>query len=646
MALLSASNLQKSFGEDAVLSGVSFEVQENDRIGLVGVNGSGKTTLFKLLTGEYSPDGGEIYQAKNCTLGYMEQHVCRDLDRSAYAEVLTVFSSLLQEERELEEIAQALQGAPRDRDALIERQTRLNDHFVAEGGLTCRARARSALLGLGFTDEQMAQPIGVLSGGQKAKLQLAKMLLCGANLLLLDEPTNHLDIPSVEWLEDFLRAYHGAYLVISHDRYFLDRVTSRTFELEHSRLTIYKGNYSAHLALKAENRLAAQRRYDNTQREITRLEGVVAQQRQWNREKNIRTAESKLKVIERLKSTLERPEDDPDSIRFQFHISQRGGDDVLSVKDLALSFEGRTVFHNANLNLRRGERVFLIGANGCGKTSLFKTLLGVYRPDAGSVRFGTGIDVGYYDQLQQGLDPKKTVLDEIWDAYPEMTLTEVRNALAVFLFRGQDVEKPVSALSGGERARVLLLRLMLSKVNFLLLDEPTNHLDIASSEALEEALRHYEGTLLIVSHDRYLINKIADRLYVLTEDGTQEYLGNYDTYLEKRRDLPAAQQAEKPEPRVNEYKKKKERESELRRMRTALRRLEEEIAENESEQAQTQARLQDPEVSGDYQAALDLSQQLEALRAACEERYARWEALSEELERAQEQNEAPPAEKG
>ncbi len=634
MALLSASNLNKSFGTDMIFQGVSFELQSNDRVGLVGVNGSGKTTLFKLLTGELSADSGEIYQAKDCILGYMEQHVCRDLDRSAYAEVLTVFSELLQEERELEYLSQMLQGSPNDRDALIERQALLNDHFVASGGLTCRARARSALLGLGFSDEQMAQPIGVLSGGQKAKLQLAKMLLCGANLLLLDEPTNHLDITSVEWLEDFLRAYNGAFIVISHDRYFLDRVTSRTFELEHARLTVYKGNYSTHLTLKEENRLAAQRKYENTKREITRLEGVVAQQRQWNREKNIRTAESKLKVIERLENTLERPEDDPESIRFQFGISQRGGNDVLDVKNLALSFDGNPLFRNVNMSIRRGERIFLIGANGCGKTSLFKALLGTYTPDEGCVRFGTGIDIGYYDQIQQGLDPEKTVLDEIWDSYPRMTQTEVRNALAIFLFRGEDVYKPVSALSGGERARVLLLRLMLSKVNFLLLDEPTNHLDIASSEALEDALQHYEGTLLVVSHDRYLINKIADRVYVLTKDGTQEYLGNYDYYLEKKKEVFSAE-PKKEAPKVNEYKLKKERESELRRLRSALRRLEEDIAQQEASICDIEQQLQDPEIAGNYESVLELSSTLDTLRTSCETLYAQWEELSEKIESAE-----------
>lgn len=634
MALFSASNLQKSFGTDMIFSGASFEIQEGDHIGLVGVNGSGKTTLFRVLTGDLPSDGGEIYQASSAVIGYMEQHVCRDLEKSAYSEVLTVFAPLLAMERELEEINHRLQAKAGNLDELIDRQALLTEQFEREGGLTCRARARSALLGLGFDDAQMAQPIGVLSGGQKAKLQLAKMLLSGANLLLLDEPTNHLDIASVEWLEDFLRAYHGAFLVISHDRYFLDRITQRTFEMENGHLTTYKGNYTSFLAQKEETRLAMQRKYDNTKREITRLEGVVAQQRQWNREKNIRTAESKLKVIERLESTLERPEDSPEALRFDFSIRQRGGNDVLITDELGLAFGEKRLFSNVNLHIRRGERVFLIGPNGCGKTSFFKTILGIYQPTEGEIRFGAGIDVGYYDQIQANLNLDKTVIDEIWDAYPRMTQTEVRNALAVFLFRGEDVFKPVSALSGGERARVLLLRLMLSQDNFLLLDEPTNHLDITSCEALEDALQSYEGTLFIVSHDRYLINKIADKVYSFEEDGVSCTLGGYDAYLEaahaRKPAVQAAVQAESS--RAVEYRVRKEQQAALRKSKAALRRIETEIEETEALIASLEEQLGDPEIVSDYEAVARLSHELEEARAKSEEQLSRWTELSEQVE--------------
>ena len=636
MALLSTSQLTKSFGTDVIFSGVSFEIQKNDRVGLVGINGSGKTTLFKVLMDEYSADSGEIYKARDCVIGYMEQHVCRDLHRSAYHEVLTVFSHLSAMEERLDTINKALQGRPENPQALLEEQFRLNEQFDREGGLTYKSRARSTLLGLGFTDEQMGAPIGVLSGGQKAKLQLAKMLLSGANLLLLDEPTNHLDIPSVEWLENFLSGYSGAYLVISHDRFFLDHVTNRTFEMEYGRLTPYKGNYSTYLTLKEEGQLTAQRVYENTTREIKRLQAMIEQQKRFNQERNYRTIASKMKSIERLQKTLVRPTAAPDSIHFSFGASQRGGNDVLMAENLSLAFDGKPLFENVNLSISRQERVFLLGPNGCGKTSLLKILLRQYQPQSGNVRFGAGIDVGYYDQLQTSLTGQNegTVIDAIWNLHPQMTETQVRSALAVFLFKGEDVFKPVAALSGGERARVLLLRLMLSKANFLLLDEPTNHLDIDSCEALEDALFHYDGTLLIVSHDRYLINKLADRIYYLEDGGITEYLGNYDDFLQARREKEEAarQNEEKAAPKINLYKQRKEQEAELRRMRTAVRKTEERIEETDEAMAACAQALQEPDTAADFEKAMELSARMEELRRENDRLMAEWEALSAQLE--------------
>ncbi len=633
MAILTVHNIAQSFGEETILKQVTFEMQKGEHIGLVGVNGSGKTTLFKVLTGEYTPDTGSVVYAKETILGYMEQHVCRDFEKTAFEEVMTVFSSLLSIEQQLDKLSRQLSGSPPETEMhrLIAKQTELNDRFVAEGGLTCRSRARSALMGLGFSEAQLENKVGVLSGGQKAKLQLAKMLLGGANLLLLDEPTNHLDILSVEWLEEFLKNYTGSYIVISHDRYFLDKVTSRTLEMEGKTLTSYKGNYSTYLKLRAEKRLSMERVYENTQKEIGRLEGIIEQQRRWNQERNYVTIASKQKAIDRLEATLEKPEAEPDSIKFRFKASRRSGNDVLTAENLSLSFDGgEPLFQHVDLEIKRGEKIFLIGPNGCGKTSLFKILLEQYRPNTGFVRLGAGIDLGYYEQSQLSLHDEKTVIDEIWDLHPQMTQTEVRSALAVFLFRGEDVFKPIGGLSGGERARVLLLKLMLSKANFLLLDEPTNHLDIGSCEALEDALSGYDGTLFVVSHDRYLINKLADKVYALGKDGARLYLGNYDAYLEKR-EAEEEQKAAAPQ-KVNLYRLRKEHEAGVRKKRSALARLEKEIEENDLARQALEEHLQDPGIASDYEAISETSEKITRLQEASDSLLQEWTSLSEELE--------------
>lgn len=638
MGLLNVGNLEKSFGTQIILSGVSFEIEENDRIGLVGSNGSGKTTLLKLLTGNLRLDSGTVSVAGKTKLGYMEQHVCRDLERSAFDEVLTAFSPLLEQERELEEIDRALSVTTSDgkqTDALVERQTALNDRYVSDGGLTFRSRSHSALLGLGFTEEQIKTPVGCLSGGQRAKLQLAKLLLGKANLLLLDEPTNHLDLDSVEWLEDFLRSSSAAYVVISHDRYFLDRVTNRTFELKNHRLNLYKGNYSSYLDQKENRDIAAKRQYENTQKEIGRLEGIVEQQRRWNQERNYKTIANKQKMIGRLESTLERPDAPEKLMRFGFGIRTQSGNDVLSAENLALSYGEKPLFQNVSLQIHRGERVFLLGPNGCGKTSLFKVLLGILSPDRGLFRMGTGVETGYYDQLQTGLCPEKQVIDEIWDYYPRMTETEVRSALAVFLFQGDDVFKQVSALSGGERARVLLLRLMLSRDNFLLLDEPTNHLDIPACEALESALNDYEGTLLIISHDRYFISKIADRIYSLGPEGMTACGESYGEYLEKRQSEKAASAPASFSHTENSYKLRKQREAAERKEKSAIQKLEGRISDHEKEIGELEARLASPEIATDYQAAMEITEQMEELKQQNEALLEKWSILSQKYESAE-----------
>ncbi len=638
MAILTVNNIKKMFGTDVIIQDITFEVQKGDRIGLVGINGSGKTTLFKVLNGEYTADEGTFTPARETSIGYMEQHVCRDMEKPAFDEVMTVFAPLLKMEAEIEVLTTKISEMPENLNELIEKQAELNDRFIADGGLTCRNRAKSTLIGLGFAPEQIYAPIGVLSGGQKAKIQLAKMLLGESNLLLLDEPTNHLDIPSVEWLEDFLKNYNGSYIVISHDRYFLDAVTNRTFEIENTHLTEYKGNYTKYLQLKEENRLAMQRVYDNTQREIKRIEGIIEQQKRFNQERNYVTIASKQKSIDRLQATLEKPEDDPDTIKFQFKASQRGGNDVLEAEELALSFGDHRLFKNVNLDIKRGEKVFLIGPNGCGKTSLLKVLLHIYKQTFGDFRFGANIDIGYYDQAQGNLDESKTVIDEIWDLHPYMTQTQVRSALAVFLFKGEDVYKPVKGLSGGERARVLLLKLMLSKANLLILDEPTNHLDIGSCEALENALLGYDGTLFVVSHDRYLINKLADKIYYLTPSGTTLYLGNYDAYLEARQKqeaVKAAAEAEKENavPKANTvYKQKKERASEIRKRRAALSKCEREIEAAEAEIDTLNEQLSDPETASDYEKMMEITNKITEQKALADSLMNDWTELTLWLE--------------
>lgn len=635
MAIITVCNLSMEFGEQLLFDNMNFEIQQGDRIGLIGVNGCGKTTLFKLLTGEYYPVSGSIIINKNVTVGYMEQHVCRNLDRSAYDEVLTVFSELMKIENELEELNSAITDGRGGLEESVERQAFLHDEFTRLGGLTYRSKARSALLGLGFDDEHMKLPISSLSGGQRAKLQLAKLLLCGADLLLLDEPTNHLDTSASEWLESYLTESKFSYMVISHDRYFLDKTTNRTFEIENRKMTQYKGNYTAYLPQKEERNLSMQRAYDNTVKEINRLESIVEQQRRWNREKNIKTAESKMKVIKRLENNLEKPENSPDAIHFDMEIKNRSGDDVLDVKKLSFSFGEQMLFENVNMEIHRGEKIFLLGPNGCGKTSLIKTLLGKYKAKSGTIHFGEGVKTGYYDQIQTGMDSEKNVFEELSDRFPAMTNTEIRNTLARFLFKNDDVFKPLSTLSGGERARVLLTELMLTKANFLLLDEPTNHLDINSCAELQKALEEYEGTLLIVSHDRYLINALADKIFYLTPQGINEFEGSYEDFLEKERPFEKISEdknkAGKTE-KNNGYKNKKEQDARRRKDKARLNKLESEIADSEERLSLLNEALSDPDNMADYEKLLKITDDISAAETALELLYEEWEEISERNE--------------
>lgn len=638
MIVLSGNDISVSFGGETLFHDVNFRLEENSRAGLVGVNGCGKTTLMHVINGRQEAETGGISKAAGIKLGCMEQYVIRDDNITLYDEVLEIFRPLIDAENELADIAVAIDTGDHSEQTLS-RQMQLQERFERDGGLTYKSMTCSALIGLGFSEEDFGKPISVMSGGQKSKAQLAKLLLSGSNILLLDEPTNHLDITACEWLEKFLTEYKGAYIVISHDRYFLDKVTNTTFEMENKTLHEYKGNYTRYLDLKAEAREAQQRVYDRTVKEINRIEGIVEQQKRWGQEHNFITAASKQKQADRLKETLEKPEELPEAIKFSFRAKDGGANDVLIAKNLSKSFDGVTVFRNAGLDIKRNTTTFILGENGCGKTTLLKILMGQYQPDNGEFKLGNNIQCGYYDQAQTDLDPSKTVLDEVWDKYPGMTQTEVRSALAQFLFKGEDVFKNVGKLSGGEKARVSLLKLMLSKANMLLLDEPTNHLDIHSREALENALANYGGTLLIVSHDRYLINKLADRIVWLDKNGTVNIDGNYDRYIELK---AAKEQAEQTnlavqakavtEAKKNDYKERKERESTLRKLNGALKRCEQAIEDVEAKTAELAQQMSQPEIATDYEKTSKLAEEIASLKEKEEALTAEWMELSEQIE--------------
>ena len=628
MVILSCESLGKSFGTDLLFDKVSFHINNNDKIGLVGANGTGKSTLFKLLSSELVPDSGQVHFSKDSRLGYMSQHVGLDETHSIYAEVLSVFDYFKDMEHELSDLHDLVEQGHHE---YIDKQLMLTEKYENLGGLTYKSRTKSALLRLGFKEDDMEKPLCMLSGGERSKISLARLLLSDAKLLLLDEPTNHLDIDSILWLEEFLQGYGGAYIIISHDRYFLDRVTKRTFELEYNKLTVYNSNYSGHLDKKEENKRVLEHQYKSDIKEIKRIEAIIEQQRRWNREKNIKTAESKQKQVDKLVNELVVPDSDLDTLNFKFNVPFCPTNDILLAHNLSKSFENRKLFDVEKIHITKGERVFLLGANGCGKTTLFKILIKELRPDSGTITFGTSVLHGYYDQRLSGLNLNKTALDQLWDNFPHMTQTQIRTALAIFLFKGDSVFKPINALSGGERARIALLTLMLSKANFLLLDEPTNHLDIPSREALEEALKSYDGTLFIISHDRYFINKMADRVLYLSESGISEYLGNYDFYTEHSKSSVNqsnfSEGIKKTAVKTNDYKLKKEAESTLRKKAGLQKRLEENIEAKEKEIAALNEQLLLPDISCDYNKITEITKQLDDENKQLEKLYEEWEEV-------------------
>ncbi len=626
MSLLTAQNLTFGFLDGVLFTGAAFKVEENDKIGLIGCNGCGKTSLFKLIIGEYSPSEGGIVRGKDVRIGYMEQYLECDDNQTLYNEALTVFNDVAKMEEELEAINEKL--LTESSIELIEKQVKLTEEIERRDGLVYRAKTKSALIGLGFSEKDLGLKVNSLSGGQRSKLSLCKLLLSNTNLLLLDEPTNNLDIDAVNWLEDFLIKYKGAVIVVSHDRYFLDKITTATMEISHKKLTLTSGNYTVFQKLKAERELTIEREYEKTITEIKRIEGIIEQQKRFNQARNYITIASKEKQIERLKETLVVPDKALKTVHFSFKTDVRTGDEVVTVKDLSKSFPDKKLFSNFNLSVFREDRVFLLGPNGCGKSTFLKILNKEAAQDCGTFRFGSNVKIGYFDQNIDKLHSDKTVLDEVWDMYRYLTETEIRSALAMFLFCGEDVFKKVSLLSGGERAKISLLKIMLSKPNFLILDEPTNHLDITSREVLENALLDFDGTMLVVSHDRYFINKLANKTVYLTHDGAVNIDGNYDDYLLFRESSAVNEvKAAEKKPVVNDYKLRKEKASNERKRKTRISKLEIEIEETENIILLLEEEISTPEISANYEKLLEYTNNLNNLKTKLEDMYSEWEAL-------------------
>ena len=632
MVLLNGSNLKKMFFDETLFSDVSFNVSDKDKIGFVGINGAGKSTLFKIINGLMEYDEGEVFKNKYTKIGYLDQYTCTDSENTIMGEMLTAFDEVISIEKELEEIRLSIEMQTGDMDALIKRQTFLQEQFEKLDGYRYKSLIRSTLIGLGFSEEDFKKPVQNLSGGQKTRVSLGKLLVSNSNLLLLDEPTNHLDIASVGWLEGFLSSYKGAFIVISHDRYFLDRVTNRTFELENGKLRTYNGSYSEYVKQREIEKKTEERNYLNTQHEIDRLNSIVEQQRRWNREKNIKTAESKQKVIDKLEKTLVKPATATEDIEFSFKSSEGGGNDVLITENLGMSFGTKEIYKNADIHITKGEKVFLLGANGCGKTTLIKNIIGKYEPTAGELKIGSNIQIGYYDQIQENLSQDKDIFTEIHDEFPDLTNTQIRNALAVFLFRGDDVFKEIKTLSGGERARVELTKLMLKPANFLVMDEPTNHLDIESREALEKALSDYDGTMLMVSHDRYFINKLADRIIYMTENGITSYIGNYDDFTEKSAIVTQEVKTETQKPKNIDYNEQKRQQAEKRKVLNRFSKVEELIGELEAEVESINNEMMKPELALDFTKLNELSQMAEDKNNEILELMEEWETLHNEIE--------------
>ena len=635
MILLSLQGVKKSFGTNEVLRDASLVLQDGQRMGLVGVNGCGKSTLMKIIAGLESSDGGAITMQKGLKLGYLAQQGEVGEGRTVLEELESVFEPVVEMERQLRALEEQMADVGHD-ETLLHRlgsqYDQLTRDFERANGYGWRSTVQGVLAGLGFRKEQQSQPASLLSGGERTRLCLGRLLLQRPDVLLLDEPTNHLDLKSIAWLEDYLLGYKGAVLLVSHDRYFMDHVCDHMAELLLGSIESYDGNYTAYIQQRVQRFEIRMKAYEMQQKEIARQEAIIARYRSFNREKSIRAAESREKKLEKMER-LEKPVEE-NAIRFHFDIRRRTGEDVLMAEELKKGFNGRTLFEHVKLHLRAGDRIALIGDNGVGKSTLFKCLIGEEQFDEGTVRLGTGVDIGYYDQHQAHLHEHKSVLDEVWDEFPRLEQSQVRGALGLFLFTGDDVFAPIATLSGGEKGRVALTKLMLRKDNLLLLDEPTNHLDMDSREVLEAALEDYPGTILAISHDRYFINRFATRVMVLEQGGVKEYLGNYDDYFEK---INRGQEPDGDLPQITrtaqdkEKRRSREATQRLKALKAAVAQAEAAVAQAEQEQAELEALMAAPETYQDAAKAAELGRRYQQIQQEVARRYEAWEQAEAEL---------------
>lgn len=641
--ILSCQNIKKQFGETTILDNCSFHIEDYEKAAIVGINGAGKTTLLRIIVGEIQADGGSAILSKGKTLGYLPQLVTFQSENTIYDELLSVKQDLISLEQKIRDTEKQMKHVSGEElDALMDSYTSMTHQFEMKNGYAYKSEISGVLKGLGFAEEDFTKEITTLSGGQKTRVALGKLLLLKPDLILLDEPTNHLDMASISWLETYLLNYKGAVLIVSHDRYFLDRIATKIIEIDQSKATVFSGNYTDYAAKKEILRISKWNAYQNQQREIRHQEEVIEKLRSFNREKSIKRAESREKLLNKIE-VIEKPSETKSDMKMRLTPRILSGNDVLTVSSLKKSFDGITLFENLDFELKRGEHVAIIGSNGTGKTTILKIINDLLPADAGQIRTGSNVQIGYYDQEHHVLHPEKTLFEEISDTYPTLTNTEIRNTLAAFLFTGEDVFKLVRDLSGGERGRVSLAKLMLSEANFLILDEPTNHLDIMSKEILEDALNHYEGTVLYVSHDRYFINRTAHRILELSDCTFTNYLGNYDYYLEKKAEnAPIAEESassftssavsEKDSEVKIDWKSQKQLQAKKRKLKNDLKKTETAIEQLELRNEEIDALMALPENCTDVAKLTELSKEKDNNQKELETLYEQWEMLSEEME--------------